>query len=294
MTTTQKLIKNAMTGKGSFAEALGLDMNVLDNLDFLKACKDKLDKQELLQVAELAKLKIIFPRYSGKDLTERLIEAVQAVGLDEEKIKLDKETADMKKEIEKNVNNSEEAKRERMEVKLLEKAAATENQVEADKMREISKAYTDSYTLAPLIAMLDDEEFNNRRRKSLVRVSRLIDDFDFVLGKRYNANTGLRVLYDLMVKSATADNTHIRFTKDEALHFCHALAFYSRNITPSDEAGTWFMHSAVANVLHVIINKDIDNSFFKEKIEYLKKFFAAYEKHFPYKVVALEMGRTEI
>lgn len=105
-------------------------------------------------------------------------------------ISMDKEIQDLQNEITRVMNIPEfmdfygDALRENYEVKLKEKAEQETDPEKKASMLLVSKAFTDSYTLEPLMAMFDDAGFIGKIVKLLrKKANKLCDDFDYVLNK---------------------------------------------------------------------------------------------------------------
>lgn len=202
-------------------------------------------------------------------------------------ISMDKEIKDIQDEIARAMNIPEfmdfygEALRDTYEVKLKEKA---EQETDPDKkanMLLISKAFTDSYTLEPLMAMFDDQSFVGKIVKLLrKKANKLCDDFDYVINKIIVKNVSVRS----MVADLKAIYPEMEPWRREL--FVLFLVYKCRFATTNDKYMMMYMYSSLFNIhsLSSAENTDLekDNVEFSVKRRgYLDAFFEKTKEIFP-------------
>ena len=162
--------------------------------------------------------------------------------------------------------------RETYEIKMLEDA----NNMELDlsdetreKMRSISKAFTDSYTLSRQMELLNDDVFINKIPKLLKKkLNRMCDDFDYILSKTIISKASVKEINGLMDHILKVGDTK---TAIFILFLCELTKNANKDNTPE----TMFMYASLYNIRTLATVGDVKSDFAKEKIEYLKKFFDA-------------------
>lgn len=202
-------------------------------------------------------------------------------------ISMDKEIKDIQDEIARAMNIPEfmdfygEALRDTYEIKLKEKA---EQETDPDKkanMLLVSKAFTDSYTLEPLMAMFDDKSFVGKIVKLLrKKANKLCDDFDYVINKIIVKNVSVR----FMVTDLKAIYPEMEPWRRELLVLF--LIYKCRFATTDDKYMMMYMYSSLFNVrsLASAENTDLekDNVEFSVKRRgYLDAFFEKTKEIFP-------------
>ena len=202
-------------------------------------------------------------------------------------ISMDKEIKDIQDEIARAMNIPEfmdfygEALRDTYEIKLKEKA---EQETDPDKkanMLLVSKAFTDSYTLEPLMAMFDDKSFVGKIVKLLrKKANKLCDDFDYVINKVIVKNVSVR----FMVTDLKAIYPEMEPWRRELLVLF--LIYKCRFATTDDKYMMMYMYSSLFNVrsLASAENTDLekDNVEFSVKRRgYLDAFFEKTKEIFP-------------
>ena len=202
-------------------------------------------------------------------------------------ISMDKEIKDIQDEIARAMNIPEfmdfygEALRDTYEIKLKEKA---EQETDPDKkanMLLVSKAFTDSYTLEPLMAMFDDKSFVGKIVKLLrKKANKLCDDFDYVINKIIVKNVSVR----FMVTDLKSIYPEMEPWRRELLVLF--LIYKCRFATTDDKYMMMYMYSSLFNVrsLASAENTDLekDNVEFSVKRRgYLDAFFEKTKEIFP-------------
>ena len=202
-------------------------------------------------------------------------------------IAMDKEIQDLQDEITRAMNIPEfmdfygEALRDTYEIKLKEQA---EQETDPDKkanMLLISKAFTDSYTLEPLMAMFEDQGFVGKIVKLLrKKANMLCDDFDYVLNKIIVKRVSVRS----MVTDLKAIYPEMEPWRRELLVLF--LVYRCRFATKEDKYMMMYMYSSLFNTrsLASAENTDLekDNVEFSVKRRgYLDAFFEKTKEIFP-------------
>ena len=202
-------------------------------------------------------------------------------------ISMDKEIKDIQDEIARAMNIPEfmdfygEALRDTYEIKLKEKA---EQETDPDKkanMLLVSKAFTDSYTLEPLMAMFDDKSFVGKIVKLLrKKANKLCDDFDYVINKIIVKNVSVR----FMVTDLKAIYPEMEPWRRELLVLF--LIYKCRFATTDDKYMMMYMYSSLFNVrsLSSAENTDLEKDnveFSVTRRSYLDAFFEKTKEIFP-------------
>ena len=202
-------------------------------------------------------------------------------------ISMDKEIKDIQDEIARAMNIPEfmdfygEALRDTYEIKLKEKA---EQETDPDKkanMLLVSKAFTDSYTLEPLMAMFDDKSFVGKIVKLLrKKANKLCDDFDYVINKIIVKNVSVR----FMVTDLKAIYPEMEPWRRELLVLF--LIYKCRFATTDDKYMMMYMYSSLFNVrsLASAENTDLEKDnvgFSVTRRGYLDAFFEKTKEIFP-------------
>ena len=202
-------------------------------------------------------------------------------------ISMDKEIKDIQDEIARAMNIPEfmdfygEALRDTYEIKLKEKA---EQETDPDKkanMLLVSKAFTDSYTLEPLMAMFDDKSFVGKIVKLLrKKANKLCDDFDYVINKIIVKNVSVR----FMVTDLKAIYPEMEPWRRELLVLF--LIYKCRFATTDDKYMMMYMYSSLFNVRSLASAENTDLE--KDNVEfsvtrrgYLDSFFEKTKDIFP-------------
>ena len=202
-------------------------------------------------------------------------------------IAMDKEIQDLQDEITRAMNIPEfmdfygEALRDTYEIKLKEQA---EQETDPDKkanMLLISKAFTDSYTLEPLMAMFEDQGFVGKIVKLLrKKANMLCDDFDYTLNKIIVKRVSVRS----MVTDLKAIYPEMEPWRRELLVLF--LVYRCRFAATEDKYMMMYMYSSLFNTrsLASAENTDLekDNVEFSVKRRgYLDAFFEKTKEIFP-------------
>lgn len=202
-------------------------------------------------------------------------------------ISMDKEIKDIQDEIARAMNIPEfmdfygEALRDTYEIKLKEKAEQETDPEKKANMLLVSKAFTDSYTLEPLMAMFDDKSFVGKIVKLLrKKANKLCDDFDYVINKIIVKNVSVR----FMVTDLKAIYPEMEPWRRELLILF--LIYKCRFATTNDKYMMMYMYSSLFNVrsLASAENTDLekDNVEFSVKRRgYLDAFFEKTKEIFP-------------
>ena len=198
-----------------------------------------------------------------------------AVELDEDKKALDKEITTINKSIREDIDKSEEERREIMEVRFVEEANNSEDESKKERLLALSKAYTESYTLEPLMKLIGTEEFYDKYKRYEKRMSRLFDDYDFIIQHSYK-RISLNQLHRLMVNSDKSSSI-VKFTRDDADKFCIALSVACKDYDYNSKSDCWFMYCAITNILYLMNSKNRDGELYRTKIGYLERFFNKFE-----------------
>ena len=202
-------------------------------------------------------------------------------------ISMDKEIKDIQDEIARAMNIPEfmdfygEALRDTYEIKLKEKA---EQETDPDKkanMLLVSKAFTDSYTLEPLMAMFDDKSFVGKIVKLLrKKANKLCDDFDYVINKIIVKNVSVR----FMVTDLKTIYPEMEPWRRELLVLF--LIYKCRFATTDDKYMMMYMYSSLFNVRSLASAENTDLE--KDNVEfsvtrrgYLDAFFEKTKEIFP-------------
>ena len=202
-------------------------------------------------------------------------------------ISMDKEIKDIQDEITRAMNIPEfmdfygEALRDTYEIKLKEKA---EQETDPDKkanMLLVSKAFTDSYTLEPLMAMFDDKSFVGKIVKLLrKKANKLCDDFDYVINKIIVKNVSVR----FMVTDLKTIYPEMEPWRRELLVLF--LIYKCRFATTDDKYMMMYMYSSLFNVRSLASAENTDLE--KDNVEfsvtrrgYLDAFFEKTKEIFP-------------
>ena len=202
-------------------------------------------------------------------------------------ISMDKEIKDIQDEIARAMNIPEfmdfygEALRDTYEIKLKEKAEQETDPEKKANMLLVSKAFTDSYTLEPLMAMFDDKSFVGKIVKLLrKKANKLCDDFDYVINKIIVKNVSVR----FMVTDLKSIYPEMEPWRRELLILF--LIYKCRFATTDDKYMMMYMYSSLFNVrsLASAENTDLekDNVEFSVKRRgYLDAFFEKTKEIFP-------------
>lgn len=202
-------------------------------------------------------------------------------------ISMDKEIKDIQDEIARAMNIPEfmdfygEALRDTYEIKLKEKAEQETDPEKKANMLLVSKAFTDSYTLEPLMAMFDDKSFVGKIVKLLrKKANKLCDDFDYVINKIIVKNVSVR----FMVTDLKAIYPEMEPWRRELLVLF--LVYKCKFATTDNKYMMMYMYSSLFNVrsLSSAENTDLekDNVEFSVKRRgYLDAFFEKTKEIFP-------------
>ena len=202
-------------------------------------------------------------------------------------ISMDKEIKDIQDEIARAMNIPEfmdfygEALRDTYEIKLKEKAEQETDPEKKANMLLVSKAFTDSYTLEPLMAMFDDKSFVGKIVKLLrKKANKLCDDFDYVINKIIVKNVSVR----FMVTDLKAIYPEMEPWRRELLVLF--LIYKCRFATTDDKYMMMYMYSSLFNVrsLASAENTDLEKDnveFSVTRRSYLDAFFEKTKEIFP-------------
>ena len=202
-------------------------------------------------------------------------------------ISMDKEIKDIQDEIARAMNIPEfmdfygEALRDTYEIKLKEKAEQETDPEKKANMLLVSKAFTDSYTLEPLMAMFDDKSFVGKIVKLLrKKANKLCDDFDYVINKIIVKNVSVR----FMVTDLKAIYPEMEPWRRELLVLF--LIYKCRFATTDDKYMMMYMYSSLFNVRSLASAENTDLE--KDNVEfsvtrrgYLDAFFEKTKDIFP-------------
>ena len=202
-------------------------------------------------------------------------------------ISMDKEIKDIQDEIARAMNIPEfmdfygEALRDTYEIKLKEKAEQETDPEKKANMFLVSKAFTDSYTLEPLMAMFDDKSFVGKIVKLLrKKANKLCDDFDYVINKIIVKNVSVR----FMVTDLKAIYPEMEPWRRELLVLF--LIYKCRFATTDDKYMMMYMYSSLFNVRSLASAENTDLE--KDNVEfsvtrrgYLDSFFEKTKDIFP-------------
>ena len=202
-------------------------------------------------------------------------------------ISMDKEIKDIQDEITRAMNIPEfmdfygEALRDTYEIKLKEKAEQETDPEKKANMLLVSKAFTDSYTLEPLMAMFDDKSFVGKIVKLLrKKANKLCDDFDYVINKIIVKNVSVR----FMVTDLKSIYPEMEPWRRELLVLF--LIYKCRFATTDDKYMMMYMYSSLFNVRSLASAENTDLE--KDNVEfsvtrrgYLDAFFEKTKEIFP-------------
>ena len=202
-------------------------------------------------------------------------------------ISMDKEIKDIQDEIARAMNIPEfmdfygEALRDTYEIKLKEKAEQETDPEKKANMLLVSKAFTDSYTLEPLMAMFDDKSFVGKIVKLLrKKANKLCDDFDYVINKIIVKNVSVR----FMVTDLKTIYPEMEPWRRELLVLF--LIYKCRFATTDDKYMMMYMYSSLFNVRSLASAENTDLE--KDNVEfsvtrrgYLDSFFEKTKDIFP-------------
>lgn len=202
-------------------------------------------------------------------------------------ISMDKEIKDIQDEIARAMNIPEfmdfygEALRDTYEIKLKEKAEQETDPEKKANMLLVSKAFTDSYTLEPLMAMFDDKSFVGKIVKLLrKKANKLCDDFDYVINKIIVKNVSVR----FMVTDLKTIYPEMEPWRRELLVLF--LIYKCRFATTDDKYMMMYMYSSLFNVRSLASAENTDLE--KDNVEfsvtrrgYLDAFFEKTKEIFP-------------
>ena len=202
-------------------------------------------------------------------------------------ISMDKEIKDIQDEIARAMNIPEfmdfygEALRDTYEIKLKEKAEQETDPEKKANMLLVSKAFTDSYTLEPLMAMFDDKSFVGKIVKLLrKKANKLCDDFDYVINKIIVKNVSVR----FMVTDLKTIYPEMEPWRRELLVLF--LIYKCRFATTDDKYMMMYMYSSLFNVRSIASADNTDLE--KDNVEfsvtrrgYLDAFFEKTKEIFP-------------
>lgn len=162
--------------------------------------------------------------------------------------------------------------RETYETKMIENANNPDLDLAEEtreKMRSISKAFTDSYTLSRQMELLNNDEFIAKIPKLLKKkINRMCDDFDYVLSKVILNKASIKEINGLM-------NHILQVGDTKTAIFILFLCELTKNTNKDNPAETMFMYASLYNIRTLATVGEVKSDFAKEKIEYLKKFFEA-------------------
>ena len=165
------------------------------------------------------------------------------------------------------------------EKKMLDDAEKEEDPVKKETLKGISKAFTDSYTLKPIMDLLDDEAFVRRAPKLLVKkVNRMCDDYDSKLNKSLVHPVSIKItprdLYELYPEE---ERWRLEMLVLTAL-------YYTKDATSDNSYFMMYMYSFVFNIHSMVIsikeNKKITD-FVTQKKQYLDAFFTKLKEVYP-------------
>lgn len=278
MNDKEKQIQKAIDGEGTFADAIAgmkLTPELISKIQeyYKLANKDRsivssIDDEEMMKVF----------RNSINNRYETLKEINDAIELDIEKKETSESIKNMKKDMDEMVASNEETRRDIMENRIVAKANELKDEKEKEKLLAMSKAYTDSYTLEPLMKFIEEEDFKKKYDRAVKRYNRYFMDFDYVLEKTSNASiSNLSKVYQLMKKTKSSKDTKVTFENDEPMLFCLTLAMYCKGTFVTDKPKVWYMYSSMISILHLLSSSTL-TPFIKEKVEYLNKFFDKIKK----------------
>ena len=202
-------------------------------------------------------------------------------------ISMDKEIKDIQDEIARAMNIPEfmdfygEALRDTYEIKLKETAEQETDPEKKANMLLVSKAFTDSYTLEPLMAMFDDKSFVGKIVKLLrKKANKLCDDFDYVINKIIVKNVSVR----FMVTDLKTIYPEMEPWRRELLVLF--LIYKCRFATTDDKYMMMYMYSSLFNVRSLASAENTDLE--KDNVEfsvtrrgYLDAFFERTKEIFP-------------
>lgn len=202
-------------------------------------------------------------------------------------ISMDKEIQALQNEITRVMNIPEfmdfygEALRDTYEVKLKEEAEKETDLGKKHDMLSISRAFTDSYTLKPLMLMFDDKSFVGKIVKLLrKKANKLCYDFDFILNKVVVKRVSVRT----MVTDLKIIYPEMEPWRRELLVLF--LIYRCRFATIEDKYMMMYMYSSLFNTHSLASAENIDLEkdnveFSVKRREYLDAFFEKTREIFP-------------
>ena len=172
-----------------------------------------------------------------------------------------------------------ESLQETYEKKMLEDAEKEEDPSKKETLQRISKAFTDSYTLRPIMELLDDETFVRKAPKLLVKkVNRMCDDYDSKLNKT--------LVHPVSIKITPRDLFEL-YPEEERWRLemlVLAALYYTKDATVDNSYFMMYMYSFVFNIHSMVISiketKKVTD-FVTEKKKYLDSFFVKLKEVYP-------------
>ena len=175
-----------------------------------------------------------------------------------------------------------EGVRKQYEVDLLKNANDPENKYsekEREKMRAVSKAFTDSYTFERQRALMEREMVTNFTGSSKTqkiirkRFDRYCDDFDFILNKTITNPKHIKDLIGMLPA------IYPNINELQCKVFISLLLIITRDVQPDDTAGTMFMYSSLYNITSLAGSSNIRSEFGDKRIKILDDFIVELDKY---------------
>lgn len=247
------------------------------------------DYKANLKEVTLAKLvkNLIIDKEVNKDkyIKQALEEIYLLADMNKDREEIKKTVEENKEDIKTAIHNhidNEKARREMMEVTLLQKAEEAKSEEEKKRMIDTSKAYTEAYKFEKFIKYLQSDEYEkdcNKYRKPKHH-KRLDDDCDYIIQKVSIAERGLTFEN---LRKAMAHTSNFHFAPNEADTFCNALHLYIRRfIQMGYQPDMWYVHEITVNLMN-LMNTKYASDFDKEKARYLIEAFNELGKHHEFK-----------
>jgi hypothetical protein len=247
------------------------------------------DYKANLKDVTLAKLvkNLIIDKEVNKDkyIKQALEEIYLLADMNKDREEIKKTVEENKEEIKSAIQNhidNEKARREMMEVTLLQKAEEAKDEEEKKRMIDTSKAYTEAYKFENFIKYLQSDEYEkdcNKYRKPKHH-KRLDEDCDYIIQKVSIAERGLTFEN---LRKAMAHTRNFHFAPNEADTFCNALHLYIRRFIKNGyQPDMWYVYEITVNLMN-LMNISYVTEFDKEKAKYLIEAFDELGKHHEFK-----------
>ena len=205
---------------------------------------------------------------------------------------MNKDREEIKKTIEENKENiqnaidnhieNDKARREMMEVTLLQKAEECKNEEEKQRMIDTSKAYTESYKFEDFIKYMQSEDYEKDCKKyhKPKHHKRMDEDCDYMIQR---VTSGAEDLTFTKLRNTMKHTSNFHFAPNESDTFCDALHLYiRRNINIGYRPDLWYVYAVTASLMN-LMNVRFVTEFDKEKARYLIDAFNELGKHHEFK-----------